>query len=63
MAPIVFAYIHIRLNIVIIFRYVYKKNRSVWQEAYQTIVNKVQDTMLVVYGATLKLQDSFKHDV
>lgn len=46
-----------------LYRCVYKKNSTVWQEAYQTIINKVQDTMLVVYGATLKLQDSFKHDV
>jgi hypothetical protein len=63
MALIIFGNIHIKHNTVIICRYVNKKNSSVWQDAYQTIIKKVQDTMLVVYGATLKLQDSFKHDV
>jgi hypothetical protein len=40
-------------------RYVNKKSSSVWQEAYHDIITKVQDMMLVVYGAKLKLQDTF----
>jgi hypothetical protein len=34
-----------------------KKGSSVWQEVYHNIIKKVQDMMLVVYGAKLKLQD------
>lgn len=40
-------------------RHVYKKSSRVWQEAYHDIIAKVQDMMLIVYGAKLKLQDTF----
>lgn len=40
-------------------RHVYKKSSSVWQGVYHNIIEKVQDMMLVVYGAKLKLQDTF----
>ncbi|XP_023724499.1 DNA repair protein REV1 isoform X2 [Cryptotermes secundus] len=42
-----------------LYRHVYKKSSSVWQEVYHNIIEKVQDMMLVVYGAKLKLQDTF----
>ncbi|XP_021918564.1 DNA repair protein REV1 isoform X2 [Zootermopsis nevadensis] len=42
-----------------LYRCVYKKKSGVWQEAYHNIMKKVQDMMLVVYGAKLKLQDTF----
>lgn len=44
---------------VLICRCVYKKKSGVWQEAYHNVMKKVQDMMLVVYGAKLKLQDTF----
>jgi len=40
-------------------RYVHKKRNVVWQEAYSNIMKKVQDMMLVVYGAKLKLKNTF----
>jgi hypothetical protein len=44
---------------IFICRHVYKKSSRVWQKAYHDIIMKVQDMMLIVYGAKLKLQDTF----